>query len=326
MRVLMIAVGLAIAAAPSAASSAAAQDDDPSIATVSANNVSLSYRITGPANGRPILLIAGTGMQLIEWPPELVDRLGRAGFRVIAFDNRDAGGSTHFTSAGAPDWTALFAALGAGKTPTLPYTTADMANDAVALLDRLGLKRVDLLGVSGGATIAGLIAAARPDRVRSLNVIAANSGNPAVRMPADPSRLAAIPQPDAQDGPAKVLTRRLAAYRALAGRTSKFDEAAVRPLLKRTVARDADPYGVARQGAALLAVGDLRPRLTTIKAPTLVIHGDDDPLISPHAGREIAEAIPDSRFMLINGMGHDIPAHHAPAIAAAIKANAAKSR
>jgi pimeloyl-ACP methyl ester carboxylesterase len=295
-------------------------------ATLRANGVELAYRITGPDQGRPLLLIAGTGMQLIEWPPALIDRLNRAGFRVIVFDNRDAGGSTHFSGAGAPDWAAIFGALGAGRKPDLPYTADDMTNDAVALLDRLGIARADLLGISGGATIAALVAEARPDRVRSLTLIAANSGNPQIPMPANPARLAAIPMPSPNDGAPQVLARRLASYRALAGRSSGFDADMIRPLLEKTIARDADPFGFARQGAAMLALGDLRPRLAKIRTRTLVIHGMDDPLISPRSGREVADTIDGARFLTIEGMGHDLPPGEAATIASAVKANAVSAR
>lgn len=298
----------------------------PSARTIDANGITLTYRITGAARGRPLLLIAGTGMQMIEWPPELVARLGRAGFRVIVFDNRDAGRSTHFSQAGLPDWGAIFAALGAGRKPSLPYTADAMADDAIALLERLGIARADLLGVSGGATVAALVAEKRPDKVRSLNLVAATSGNPSIALPADPARLATIPQPSTGDGPPQVFARRLASYRALAGRGSGFDADAVRPLLKETVSRDADPFGFARQGAAMLAAADLRPGLANIRTPTLVMHGSDDPLIPLRSGREVADSIAGARFLVIDGMGHDLPSNQAAAIVTAVRTNAARSR
>lgn len=297
-----------------------------SLTTLQVNGVQLAYRITGPSSGRPLLLIGGTGMQLIEWPPELIDRLNRVGFRVIVFDNRDAGGSTHFSSAGSPDWGTIFEALGAGRKPNLPYTAEDMANDAVSLLDRLGIARADLLGISGGATIAAIVAEAQPDRVRSLNLIAANSGNPQIPLPAEPTKLADIPPPSLNDGAPQVLARRLASYRALAGSSSGFDEHAVRALIEQTVARDADPVAFARQGAAMLALGDLRPRLGRIRTPTLVIHGGDDPLISPRSGREVADTIRGARFIQIDGMGHDLPSAKAATIVSAVKVNSLRAR
>ena len=314
------------AAFAASANVAAVEAGQTSPAIVQANGVQLAYRITGPAKGRPLLLIAGTGMQLIEWPPELIDRLHRAGFRVIVFDNRDAGASTHFSRAGSPDWAAIFGALGAGKRPDLPYTADDMANDAVALLDRLGIARADLLGISGGATIAALVAETRPDRVRSLTLIASNSGNPKMPMPADPARLAAIPPPSPNDGAPQVLARRFAGYRALAGRSSGFNAEVVRPLIEQTVARDADPFGFARQGAAMLVLGDLRPRLARIRTPTLVIHGGDDPLISPRSGRDVADTIAGARFIAIEGMGHDLPSTKSATIVSAVQANAVRAR
>ena len=299
---------------------------DDGIRTVTTGPVTLSYRIVGPAKGRPLLLIAGTGMQLIEWPPELVDGLAKQGFRVIAFDHRDAGGSTHFTHVGPPDWPAIMTALGTGKTPPLPYTADDMARDALRLLDALRIKHADLLGISGGATIAELVAIVRPDRVRSLNLIAANSGNPAIPVPADSARLMSVPQPASGDDAASRVAKRLAMHRALAARGSTFDEGKVRPTIEQAIARDPDAFGYARQGAAMVALGDLRARLAAIRAPTLVVHGADDPLISPQSGREVAGAIPSATYLLIAGMGHDLNAEHVPALLDAVRTNATRAR
>ncbi|MEG3088297.1 alpha/beta fold hydrolase [Sphingomonas sp. PB4P5] len=295
-------------------------------ATIVANGIILTYRIVGPANGRPLLLIAGTGMQLIEWPPALIDGLVKQGFRVIIDDQRDVGGSTHFTATGAPDWSAIMTALGSGKAPPLPYTADDMARDAVALLDAVGIQHADLLGISGGATVAQLVAVVRPDRVRSLQLIAANSGNPTIPMPAEPARIASVQQPEPDDSAAVLITKRIAMRRALAGRSSMITEKKVRAAVAQAVAREPDPLGYARQGAALIALGDLRARLAAINVPTLVVHGDDDPLISPTAGREVAKVIPGATFLPVAGMGHTIEPRDIPTILAAIQMNAARTQ
>lgn len=294
--------------------------------TISANGLTFSYRISGSDAGRPLLLLAGTGMQLIEWPPELIDGLVGQGYRVISYDHRDAGGSTHFNRSGPPDWPAIMAALGAGRSPPLPYDAVDMARDAGALLDALDIERADLLGISGGATIAALVAAEQPERVRSLHLIAANSGNPAIPMPADPARLATVAQPAPGDSLEDLVAKRVAMARALAAEGAPFDEQRMRALAQQAITRDPDPHGHARQGAAILSAGDLRARLATIEAPTLVVHGEEDPLVSQRAGRDVAATIPNATFLLVSGMGHELQPTHISAILEAVRANAARSR
>lgn len=285
------------------------------------NGIQISYRSTGPLDGRAMLLVAGTGMQHIEWPLELVDGLVKQGFRVIMFDHRDAGESTHYSKEGMPDWGGILAALAQGKEPALSYTADDMAADVLGLLDALAVKEADMLGISGGATIAQLVTITQPERVRTLTLIAANSGNPTLPMPAKPARLASIPQPKAGATRQALIDRQLAVYRALAGSQFGINEMTARQLAEQTVSRDTDPFGFARQGAALIVLGDLRARQAKITKPTLVVHGSDDPLISPQSGREVAEAIPGSRFLSIPGMGHDLPSAVIPTILAAVKEN-----
>lgn len=324
-------LALALTALPhtqafSALPDVAAAGREVGIIKVVANGLSFGVRVVGPANGRPLVLVAGTGMQLIEWPPELIDGLVGQGYRVITYDHRDAGASTHFTQAGPPDWPAILAALRAGNKSPLPYAADDMAQDLVALLDALRLKKVDLLGVSGGATIAALAAAAHPDKIRALTLIAANSGNPAIPTPADPARLAAVPLPAAGDDHPAAVSKRLAMHRALAGRGSTVDEARLRSTIEQAVSREHDPLGYARQGAALVALGDVRTRLRAIKAPTVVIHGEEDPLISSKAGQEVAESISNATYLAIDGMGHELAPERIPAILDAVQTNAFRAR
>lgn len=264
-------------------------------------DVKLAYKVLGPSTGRPVILIAGTGMQLVEWPETLVDGLVAQGRRVIVFDNRDVGHSTSYPEAGMPDFAATFAAKANGAKIPLPYTGHDLAGDVTVLMDRLRIERADIIGVSGGATLAELVAADAPDRVRALVLVMANSGNPAHPIPADAKRMATsqVPGADATAG-------RMALGKALAGKDDNFDAAEADAVARAAIARNPDPLGGVRQGAALLALGDIRQDLVRIKAPAYVIHGVDDPLISLAAGEEVARSIPGAKWQVVQGMGHNL--------------------
>jgi pimeloyl-ACP methyl ester carboxylesterase len=284
-------------------------------APASTPEVRLAWRDLGPADGRPVLLIAGTDQQMGQWPAALLTGLREAGHRVILYEARDVGCSTHHVDAGPVDWGAVFAAMGAGSPPPLAYDLPVLAADAVAVLDHLGLAQADIIGVAGGATVAGEVAAAHPDRVGRLVLVMANSGNPARPMPARPERMAAVPPPPSAGAEvAAVVGWRTTAWTALGAPASPALDA----LAREATARSWDPDGTTRAGAALLTSGDRRARLAAVAAPTLVIHGADDPLISPDAGRDVAEAIPEADFQLIPGMGHDLSPAGVEAVLAAL--------
>lgn len=282
-------------------------------------NVSLRYRVEGRQTGIPILLLSGTGQQLIDWPDTFVNALVAKGFRLISFDNRDTGLSTTFDAAGAPDWKKIFTAMGTGAPAPLAYTAKDMASDAIAVLDRLHIKRAHLIGFSGGAIVSEIVAATYPTRTLSLTAIAANSGNPAFHMPAQPQRLAGIPPaPAVGANQATIVDRQVKAFVAIGSLTNPRPDAQLRAWVVRSVRRKYDPAGSDRQGAAVLVAGDLRTQLRTITAPSVVIHGDEDPLIPVDLGRDVATSIPKARFILVHGMGHDLPDAIVPQIVDAI--------
>lgn len=269
----------------------------------------LAYRDLGPSDGRPVLLIAGTDQQMTQWPASLIETMQARGLRPIVYDARDVGCSTHHTAAGPANWGEIITALAAGRRPALAYNLETLAGDAVAVLDDLGVARSDVLGVSGGATVAGEMAAAAPERVGRLVLVMANSGNPSLPMPADPARLAALPPPPAAGAaPETVSAYRTAAWTAMDGDEAPGDPRAYPEMADRATARSWDPDGIGRAGAALLAAGDRRARLGELAAPTLVVHGEADPLVSAAAGREVAQAIPEARFVLIPRMGHSLTA------------------
>lgn len=282
-------------------------------------NVRLRYRVEGRQTGTPILLVSGTGQQLTDWPDTFIAALVAKGFRVIRFDNRDTGLSTTFDAAGAPDWKKIFTAMGTGAPAPLAYTANDMAADAIAVLNNLRIKRAHLIGFSGGAIVSEIIAASYPNRTLSLTAIAANSGNPAYHMPAQPLRLAGIPPvPPAGADETMIVDRQVKAFVAIGSLTNPRPVAQIRAWVMHSVRRKYDPGGSDRQGAAVLVAGDLRTQLRTITAPTVVIHGDEDPLIPVELGRDVANSIPNARFILVHGMGHDLPDANLPEIVDAI--------
>mgnify|MGYP002389622014 CR=1 FL=1 len=293
---------------------------------VGANGIELAFDSFGEAADPAILLIAGLGTQMIRWTVPFCTGLAARGYRVVRFDNRDAGCSTHLHHGTPPDLGALVAALMAGRRPELPYTLVDMAADAVGLLDALAIGRAHVVGRSMGGMIAQIMASEHPERVLSLTSIMSSTGNPALPQAA-PDLLALMmrPAPDPQADPAAFLAHRLALARRLAGTGHPFDEQAHGALVLEETRRDYDPAGTARQLAAMVAAGDRRQHLARIAAPTLVIHGGDDPLVPPACGRDTAAAIPKAELLLIEGMGHDLPAALQDTLIAAIDRHARRA-
>lgn len=289
-----------------------------------ANGIRIAYDEFGDAAHEPILLIAGLGTQHIRWTPPFCTALSARGYRVIRFDNRDAGGSTHFADRVPPDLGALVATLMAGKRPDIPYSLYDMAADAIGLMDALKIDRAHVVGRSMGGMIAQIMASEFPARVRSLVSIMSSTGNPALPQAAqDVMGLMLRPAPDSQHDREAFVAHRIAFARRIAG--TEFDEAAHRAIVLAELEGGHDPAGTARQLAAMVAGGDRRARLATIKAPTLVVHGADDPLILPACGADTAASIPGAVYLPIDGMGHDIPAGRDAPIIAAIERNARKA-
>jgi pimeloyl-ACP methyl ester carboxylesterase len=275
---------------------------------VKANGIDLTYDSFGNDEDVPILLIAGLGTQMIRWTAPFCEALANRGYRVIRFDNRDAGCSTHFPQYGNVDFGALAAALMAQKRPDVPYTLDDMASDAIGLLDALAIDRAHVVGRSMGGMIAQIMASEHPGRVLSLTSIMSGTGNPALPQ-AEPDVMAMMmrPSPDPASNEAGFLANSIAFARRIAGKHHPLDEEAHRLLVLEEVRRAYDPGGRGRQIAAMAVAGDRRERLATVTAPTLVIHGADDPLILPACGRDTAASIPNADFLLVDGMGHDLP-------------------
>ncbi|MFC1859009.1 alpha/beta fold hydrolase [Thermodesulfobacteriota bacterium] len=272
---------------------------------VTANGIQIEYDTFGEKSGKPILLIVGLGCQLIFWSEEFCQQLANSGHYVIRFDNRDSGLSTKFEEAGVPDLMEAMRQVMRGEKIEAPYTYDDMADDTVGIIDTLGIEKAHICGMSMGGAIAQTIAMRHPSRVLSLIPIYGPTGNPKLPQP-KPEILGLLltPPPEERES---FIDHSMNIFRAFAGSGYEFEESWLRDLAGRGYDRAFYPQGMARQFIAGLAHGNRRRRLKTVTAPTLVIQGDEDPIVPVENGREAAEAIPGAELLVINGMGHDIP-------------------
>jgi pimeloyl-ACP methyl ester carboxylesterase len=249
-----------------------------------------------------VLLIMGLGTQMIGWPEGFCDALAEHGLFVVRFDNRDVGLSTHLE--GDADVFALLASVGSNAAPAVPYLLADMAGDAVGLLDHLRVARAHVVGASMGGMIAQEIAISHPDRVSTLTSIMSTTGEPTVGLPtAEAMEVLLAPPARTRDEAADHRIRHAHVW----GSPGLLDEARLRSYSNALWDRDHDPRGPARQIAAILASGSRAERLAALDIPTLVIHGTADTLVQPSGGERTAEVIPDAKLLLIEGMGHELP-------------------
>jgi pimeloyl-ACP methyl ester carboxylesterase len=292
-----------------------------------ANGIMLEYDVHGAADAAPLLLIMGLGAQMTRWPAPLVDKLVAKGFRVIRFDNRDVGLSEKIDAAGLPDMAAVLAALQSGAKPPVAYTLADMAADAVGLLDALGIAKAHIVGASMGGMIAQLVAADYPDRVLSLTSIMSSTGNPTLpRATAEAMAVLTQRGPDPNVDLEGFVAHSLTSARVIGSPGYPFDEALLRERTLSDFHRAFYPAGFQRQYAGVMASPDRRPKLKTITAPTMVLHGADDPLVPLAGGRDTADNIPGAELRVVPGMGHDVPPGLYDTIVEAIVAAASRAR
>ncbi|MFN8445882.1 MAG: alpha/beta hydrolase [Caldilineaceae bacterium] len=297
---------------------------------VAANGITLAYESFGATDRETILLIAGTGMQLVDWPMELIDALVQRGYRVVRFDNRDIGLSTHLDEAGLPDSDAIGKALQAGQPAPLAYTLHDMAADAVGLLDALQIQQAHLVGISMGGAIAQLMAIDYPEHVLSLTLLMSDSGNPQQPVIANPDSFADVPPQPTTVDMESYIDWQVKTWQALSGPDYPTDEATLRQWAERDFARGYDPAGFARQGAAIVvdryeASGYRHNHLTEIKTPTLVLQGTSDPIVPMDAATELAASVPGAELRQVPGLGHDSPPELVPLFVDVISATAERS-
>jgi len=278
------------------------------MARAEANGIELEYDVAGPPDGEPLLLIMGLGAQMTRWPSLFVDKLAAQGLRVIRFDNRDVGLSTKIEAAGAPDFPAIFKALAEGAPPPAPYTLADMTGDAVGLLDALGIGRAHIVGASLGGMVAQLLAADHPERALSLTSIMSGTGNRELP-PASPEAMAVLNDrgPDPLTDFEGYLDHAVKGAFVVGSPGYPPNAEETRTRIRNDFNRSYCPAGFQRQYAAAVVSPDRRPKLATIKTPTVVIHGAADPLAPLTSGQDTAANIPGAELRVIEGMGHDFP-------------------
>lgn len=292
--------------------------------SVAANGITVEYERFGDEAAPPILLVMGLGGQLTLWPIELCEALVARGFHVIRYDNRDIGLSTKFDAAGVPDIMALTMKAMTGQKVETPYSLDDMAADAAGLLDALQIDRAHIVGASMGGMIAQLFAIHYPEKTLTLTSIMSSTGNPQLP-PAKPEAMAVLMnRPQSADADTMV-EYGVNAARTIGSPGYPQDEARLRTRVRADFERSFSPAGVARQMAAIIANGDRRERLKAIAAPTLVIHGADDPLVPLAAGEDTAASISGAELQVIPGMGHDLPLGLVEIIADAIAGATARA-
>ncbi|MBP6647241.1 MAG: alpha/beta fold hydrolase [Burkholderiaceae bacterium] len=261
----------------------------------------------GDAYTRPVvLLIMGLGMQLVAWPPQLVQALVDAGFRVIRMDNRDIGLSQHFDHLGKPNilWAGLKFKMGLPVRP--PYSLEDMAKDALGVLDALEVDRAHIVGVSMGGMIAQRVAIAAPQRVLSLTSIMSSSG--ARGLPeARRDVLRVLLKRPASSEPQAVVDHYVRLFTAIGSPGYPVPESDMRERVLRGVERSFHPVGSLRQMVAIISDNTRAEQLARIKSPTLVLHGRADPLVPFAHGEDTAKRITGARLVGFDGMGHDLP-------------------
>ena len=283
------------------------------MAKVKANGIEIEYETAGDKADPALLLIMGLGAQLTVWPDSFFEGLARQGFYVVRFDNRDTGLSTDFGSAGVPDMVAVLQKAMKGERIEAPYLLKDMAADAIGLLDGLGIGRAHMVGASMGGMIVQIVAAQYPERTASMVSIMSTSGRRGLPQ-GKPEALAMLSaQPE---GPAReqLVAHGLKLRRAIAGSGYPIPEAELRRFVEKNLDRRWYPEGAARQYLSVLASGDRVEMLKTVKVPTLVLHGEDDPLLPVECGRDVAALVPGAEIQTYPGWGHDFPGGMIPTV------------
>ncbi len=271
------------------------------------SGIKLSYQLHGPEAGRPLVLIMGLGQSLAAWPPGLIEAFAQAGFRVLIYDQRDTGRSTQMNQIPFPSVAEAYSAALAGQMAPAPYTLDAMAEDCLGLMGHLGWSRAHICGVSMGGMVAQIMAADPRKRVASLISIMSTTSERDLPPPS-PAGMETLLRP----APPRIQAREAVQHgvwvrKRLMSPAYPTDEAELWARSQAGYDRGYHRSGVARHLLAVWASGDRRELLKTIAVPTLVIHGEEDPIVPIACGHRTAELIEGAEFWGIEGFAHDLP-------------------
>lgn len=291
---------------------------------IQANGITIHYDDQGNANDPAMLLIMGFGAQMTLWPQEFLDAMIQRGFRTIRYDNRDVGLSEKLDGVKAPGLLKLTLYGKLGLTPKVPYTLADMAADGIGLLDALGIAKAHIVGASMGGMIGQHLVANYPERVLSFTQVFSTTGNPKLPPPRKDAIKALITRPKSEEEDALV-EHGIMLARTIGSPGYPAPEARLRDRARESVRRSYYPQGATRHLSAIGADGDRSAMIRTITTPTLILHGEDDPLVPCEGGRDTAACIPGAKLKTIAGWGHDLPMELVDELADAIADHARES-
>jgi pimeloyl-ACP methyl ester carboxylesterase len=272
---------------------------------VAANDININYDSFGDKSHPAILLIMGLATQMIYWDEQFCKLLASEGYWVIRFDNRDNGKSTWFDSIPPPTNLALLINAVFKRPLGAAYLLSDMMDDAIGLLDALHLKSAHIVGISMGGMIAQEIAIRHPHRVKSLTSIMSTTGNRKLPKPSTAFSFKMVKPPPKDTN--KTITHGMYVWRLIHGEHYPFEQEKVLGLIKQALQRGFNPAGNSRQLAAILDSPDRTEALNTLAVPSLILHGEDDPLVLVACGYATAKAIPHAKIKTYPGMGHTIP-------------------
>lgn len=291
---------------------------------IQANGITIHYDDQGNANDPAMLLIMGFGAQMTLWPQEFLDAMIQRGFRTIRYDNRDVGLSEKLDGVKAPGLLKLTLYGKLGLTPKVPYTLADMAADGIGLLDALGIAKAHIVGASMGGMIGQHLVANYPERVLSFTQVFSTTGNPKLPPPRKDAIKALITRPKSEEEDALV-EHGIMLARTIGSPGYPAPEARLRDRARESVRRSYYPQGATRHLSAIGADGDRSAMIRTITTPTMILHGEDDPLVPCEGGRDTAACIPGAKLKTIAGWGHDLPMELVDELADAIADHARES-
>jgi pimeloyl-ACP methyl ester carboxylesterase len=264
------------------------------------------YETLGNPKNPPIVFIAGLSAQLINWSPLLIQGLADKGFYVVLFDNRDAGLSRHYNELETPNLKEAHTAKQAGKLVQAPYMLEDMASDVIQLMDTLNLSKAHILGMSMGGAIAQVLALNYPNRVCSLTCIATTTGDADLPQPKPEIQTFFFSSQRKEEDLDAYLNARIELHK-IYNHPKYYDEQKIRMMVETSYLRAYNPSGFTRQMLAMLCAEPRTDKLKELQTPTLVIHGDYDPIFSIEHGQHLADVLPNSRLEILENMGHGLP-------------------